>query len=289
MAGGGFCKLPNGSVVVALTLPSPRRPPATAVRYGSWSHAANRARALTRLRNLGLRAVYLRGNAEPPTPDEITAVLHHPGRPAMAHGPRQRCRRAGTRSCGARSGRCSARPAASGHVPAPETRDRHGRLTALGRAVRRPACPTAPRPPPAAPPAPAPWSPRPPPRSGPAAPGCAKPSRAASSAVARTQWSVAMPTTSTSVDLARPQPVARASTPFSSAPSKPLYAAAYAPLSKTASIAPEATAGREVRVEADALRAGDAVRAARSARSRGCRRSGRPGAMWWSRVATTWR
>ncbi|GFH33891.1 hypothetical protein SCWH03_00910 [Streptomyces pacificus] len=41
-------------------------------------HAANRARALTRLRNLGLRAVYLRGNAEPPTPDEITAVLHHP-------------------------------------------------------------------------------------------------------------------------------------------------------------------------------------------------------------------
>jgi hypothetical protein len=41
-------------------------------------HAANRARALTRLRNLGLRAVYLRGNDRPPTPDEITAVLHHP-------------------------------------------------------------------------------------------------------------------------------------------------------------------------------------------------------------------
>ncbi|MGQ4329648.1 hypothetical protein, partial [Streptomyces hayashii] len=41
-------------------------------------HAQNRARALTRLRNLGLRAVYLRGNAAPPTPDEITAVLHHP-------------------------------------------------------------------------------------------------------------------------------------------------------------------------------------------------------------------
>ena len=35
-------------------------------------------RALTRLRNLGLRSVYLRGNAAPPTPDEITAVLHHP-------------------------------------------------------------------------------------------------------------------------------------------------------------------------------------------------------------------
>lgn len=41
-------------------------------------HAQNRARALTRLRNLGLRSVYLRGNAAPPTPDEVTAVLHHP-------------------------------------------------------------------------------------------------------------------------------------------------------------------------------------------------------------------
>ncbi|WP_107421324.1 hypothetical protein [Streptomyces nanshensis] len=41
-------------------------------------HSVNRARALTRLRNLGMRAVYLRGNAEPPTADEITAVLHHP-------------------------------------------------------------------------------------------------------------------------------------------------------------------------------------------------------------------
>jgi hypothetical protein len=25
-----------------------------------------------------MRAVYLRGNTAPPTPDEITAVLHHP-------------------------------------------------------------------------------------------------------------------------------------------------------------------------------------------------------------------
>ncbi|MBA0049578.1 hypothetical protein E0L36_01220 [Streptomyces sp. AJS327] len=41
-------------------------------------HAVNRSRALTRLRNTGLRAIYLRGNAEPPTADEITAVLHHP-------------------------------------------------------------------------------------------------------------------------------------------------------------------------------------------------------------------
>ncbi|MEU8589783.1 hypothetical protein AB0C59_22735 [Streptomyces sp. NPDC048664] len=75
MAAGGFCKLPNGSVVVALNLPS----------TGSGSGfvrvlvlAQNRARALTRLRNLGMRAVYLRGNAAPPTPDEVTAVLHHP-------------------------------------------------------------------------------------------------------------------------------------------------------------------------------------------------------------------
>ncbi|AWI29012.1 hypothetical protein [Streptomyces tirandamycinicus] len=75
MPGGGFCKLPGGSVVVAIGLPDPAGGGRT-VRV--LVHAANRARALTRLRNLGLRAVYLRGNTEPPTPDEITAVLHHP-------------------------------------------------------------------------------------------------------------------------------------------------------------------------------------------------------------------
>ncbi|MFI7006787.1 hypothetical protein [Streptomyces sp. NPDC050145] len=75
MSAGGFCKLPGGSVVVALTLPAPDAAEG-AVRV--LVHAANRARALTRLRNLGLRAVYLRGNSHPPTPDEITAVLHHP-------------------------------------------------------------------------------------------------------------------------------------------------------------------------------------------------------------------
>ncbi|MCS0639125.1 hypothetical protein NX801_26475 [Streptomyces sp. LP05-1] len=75
MPGGGFCKLPGGSVVVALSLPSPLGDGAT---LRVLVHAANRARALTRVRNQGLRAVYLRGNTHPPTPDEITAVLHHP-------------------------------------------------------------------------------------------------------------------------------------------------------------------------------------------------------------------
>jgi hypothetical protein len=76
MAGGGFSKLPNGTVVVALDLPGQAPEGTGGVRV--LVHAHNRARALTRLRNLGLRAICLRGNAAPPTPDEITAVLHHP-------------------------------------------------------------------------------------------------------------------------------------------------------------------------------------------------------------------
>lgn len=76
MSAGGFARLPNGTVVVALNLPRPAASGAGAVRV--LVHAQNRPRALTRLRNLGLRSVYLRGNAAPPTPDEITAVLHHP-------------------------------------------------------------------------------------------------------------------------------------------------------------------------------------------------------------------
>lgn len=75
--------MPGGSVVVALTLPRPPAggAPGVVAEDGNVRvlvHAVNRARALTRLRNLGMRAVYLRGNAQPPTPDEITAVLHHP-------------------------------------------------------------------------------------------------------------------------------------------------------------------------------------------------------------------
>jgi len=82
MAAGGFVKLPGGTVVVALSLPRPRADqegvPPRSLRVRVVVHAPNRARALTRLRNLGLRAVYLRGNTQPPTPDEISAVLHHP-------------------------------------------------------------------------------------------------------------------------------------------------------------------------------------------------------------------
>ena len=103
-----------------------------------------------------------------------------------------------------------------------------------------------------------------------------KPSRAASSAVARTQWSVAMPTTSTSVtSRARSQ---------SASVDAVLVGALEAAVRRRVRALVEDRVDRaggdrrgEVRVEADALRAGDAVRAARSARSRGCRRSGRPG------------
>jgi hypothetical protein len=75
MAVGGFVKLPSGTVVVALVLAHPAQPE-HAVRVVV--HALNRQRALTRLSNLGFRGTRLTGNAEPPTPDEITAVLHHP-------------------------------------------------------------------------------------------------------------------------------------------------------------------------------------------------------------------
>ncbi|WP_199783480.1 hypothetical protein, partial [Streptomyces sp. SA3_actF] len=88
MTGSGYCVLPGGDVIVALTLPrppcGPLGGPAGAGRSADDAsvrvlvRAKNRSRALTRLRNLGLRAVYLRGNTAPPTPDEITAVLHHP-------------------------------------------------------------------------------------------------------------------------------------------------------------------------------------------------------------------
>ncbi len=83
MASGGFSRLPGGTVVVALTLPRPhtagqRAPGAPDGAIRVLVHAANRQRALTRVRNLGFRAVRLAGNTEPPTPDEISVVLHHP-------------------------------------------------------------------------------------------------------------------------------------------------------------------------------------------------------------------
>lgn len=78
MAGGGYARQPDGSVIVALSVPSPCGEGGEGNRVRVLVHAANRPRALTKLRNLGLRAVYLRGNTDPPTPDEVTAVLHHP-------------------------------------------------------------------------------------------------------------------------------------------------------------------------------------------------------------------
>jgi hypothetical protein len=75
MAVGGFTRLPSGTVVVALALPQPGCAEHT-VRVVV--HAQNRQRALTRLSNLGFSGARLSGNAEPPTPDEVTAVLHHP-------------------------------------------------------------------------------------------------------------------------------------------------------------------------------------------------------------------
>ncbi|MYS18814.1 hypothetical protein GA0115240_10136 [Streptomyces sp. DvalAA-14] len=75
MAAGGFIRLPGGKVVVALRLPHPS---CTDYPVRVVVHALNRQRALTRLSNLGFRGCRLSGNAEPPTPDEVTAVLHHP-------------------------------------------------------------------------------------------------------------------------------------------------------------------------------------------------------------------
>jgi len=86
MASGGFIRLPGGNVVVALRLPGVGLAEGPDIRF--IVHAHNRQRALTRLRNLGFRGARLSGNSEPPDPDEITAVLHHPDgliwRPAAA-------------------------------------------------------------------------------------------------------------------------------------------------------------------------------------------------------------
>jgi hypothetical protein len=76
MATGGFTRLLSGDVVVALRLPRPGGAPGGDIRVIVL--AVNRQRALTRLRNLGFRSVRLSGNAHPPTPDEVRAVLHHP-------------------------------------------------------------------------------------------------------------------------------------------------------------------------------------------------------------------
>ncbi|KRV47723.1 hypothetical protein AQ490_04895 [Wenjunlia vitaminophila] len=85
MATGGFVRLPDGSVVVALLLAHPAGGPGP---LRVIAHAASRQRALTRVRNLGFHGVQLRGNSAPPNPDEVSAVLYHPQgllwRPAYA-------------------------------------------------------------------------------------------------------------------------------------------------------------------------------------------------------------
>lgn len=75
MAVGGYSRLPSGTVIVAIALPHPA---GTGRTLRVVVHALNRQRAMTRLSNLGFRGARLSGNVEPPTPDEITAVLHHP-------------------------------------------------------------------------------------------------------------------------------------------------------------------------------------------------------------------
>jgi hypothetical protein len=76
VARGGFSRLPSGNIVVTLTLPHPKGTDCGILRVVVLG--VNRQRALTRLRNLGFGVPRFSGNAEPPTPDEINAVLHHP-------------------------------------------------------------------------------------------------------------------------------------------------------------------------------------------------------------------
>ncbi|GGK48537.1 hypothetical protein GCM10010094_05930 [Streptomyces flaveus] len=168
MAAGGFCKLPNGSVVVALNLPTPSAMGGTGcVRV--LVHAQNRARALTRVRNLGMRAVYLRSNSEPPTPDEITAVLHHPDgliwrtppvgdATATATTPELwRPIRALKRRTAPTQAPAPTQASVPTQAPVPAQPPAQAPEAATPRASLR-----APHPPRAAPPEPAQWSPRPP-------------------------------------------------------------------------------------------------------------------------------
>jgi hypothetical protein len=71
MADSGFVRLPDGSVVVALSLPRPTGPGRIRVLV----HAVNRSRALTRLRNLGLRSVFLRIDTDPAYPTMILPAV----------------------------------------------------------------------------------------------------------------------------------------------------------------------------------------------------------------------
>ena len=122
------------------------------------------------------------------------------------------------------------------------------------------------------------------PRTGRSSTVVANPAAAASSAVARTQWSVAMPDDVHGVDAARAQPVAQ-----------PRSAAARRPRSRSTRrrTRPCRTPPRSGATSRSGWndapgRAGDGSAAARCRRSRGSSEKCAPGSTWWSRVATTW-
>src|SRR5699024_4269115 len=108
-----------------------------------------------------------------------------------------------------------------------------------------------------------------------------KPSLAASSAVARTQWSVAIPQMSTS-SMCWERSQSASDRPFSSAPSKPEYAAEYSPLRKIASNSDSFTGGWKCSPAVPTTQCGG-HESTKSGLSLKCE----PGSMWWSLVATT--
>ena len=110
----------------------------------------------------------------------------------------------------------------------------------------------------------------------------AKPSVTASSAVVTTQWSVAMPMISTA---STPAPCSQSARldPSGPRPSKPEYAAACSPLSKTASNRDRSSAGCSCSPPDPTTQCGGQL-STKSGVAEKCA----PGSMWWSRVATTW-
>ena len=294
MAGGGFSKLPNGSVVVALTLPSPADGAGRAAGPGPGP------RGRTGPARPDPAAQPGPAGGLPPRQRRTAHTRRDHGRPAPPGRPRLARRPAtGAASSGTRYGRCCAaaprlgrarsgagtRRRAGGRRRAGRLRhaSRPGRAAAgrrAGRPRRRPRQTTG-----------LPVSSTPAARSSSSARSVVaaatpavrssrtwvrKPSRTASSAVARTQWSVAMPTTSTSVTPRVPQPVGQ--------PDAVLVDALEAAVRRRVRPLVEDRVDRaggdrrgEVRVEARPPPCRRRSAPARSARSPGGRRSGRPG------------